>query len=460
MDEHYIYVEGEYNKKEIWGTFPLAQDWTESPKQVGGYSGFIRVWSPLHNDRKIMIRCEAEDVWYDQDPEGSEYVEPCSDDYYEAESGVVIDDNTYAHVDGTYHSKPMRGTFKVVKPWQDSPSKSDGFITVIHPELEKKIRIRCHEDDVIYTDSVTESSIEIGGEEKETAGKTKLSHAVKDFLANEPEDAAMERIRHSFEMVEKTVEAVGRGIMTSLVVKGPAGVGKSYNVIRSLEQGSFLRKVGGEDSPFEIISGRFRALALYQKLYDFCQEGKVLVFDDCDSILYDEDCLNILKAALDSTDKRVIHWGAKSYQLEQNDIPPKFEFKGSVIFITNTDFAAVKSQKIAPHLEAIMSRSHYMDMGMEPSDVKLRIKQIVNDGMMDSYGFSDETVNDILDYVIRNEDNFNEFTLRTVKKVADLVKASPKEWKDLAENTLMKKNVRLQKYVERQQAKANAEATT
>ena len=29
-------------------------------------------------------------------------------------------------------------------------------------------------------------------------------------------------------------------------------------------------------------------------------EGDILVFDDCDSVLFDETCLNMLKAVLDS----------------------------------------------------------------------------------------------------------------------------------------------------------------
>ena len=39
------------------------------------------------------------------------------------------------------------------------------------------------------------------------------------------------------------------------------------------------------------------AIGLYKKLYEHADAGHVVCFDDCDVILYDDLCLNLLKAA-------------------------------------------------------------------------------------------------------------------------------------------------------------------
>ncbi len=84
------------------------------------------------------------------------------------------------------------------------------------------------------------------------------------------------------------------------------------------------------------------AIGLYSKLYEFSDSKNILVFDDCDSILLDDVALNLLKGALDSGKKRVISWLSESSALRREGIPDRFEFKGSVIFITNLKFDKMK----------------------------------------------------------------------------------------------------------------------
>ena len=128
---------------------------------------------------------------------------------------------------------------------------------------------------------------------------------------------------------------------------------------------------------YEVVKGAMTALGLYAKLYEHADANHVLVFDDCDSVLMDELSLNILKAALDSGKRRVLHWNADSAKLRSEGIPNKFEFKGGVIFITNVKFENVRSKKLQDHLEALQSRCHYLDLTLDTMrDKFLRIKQI------------------------------------------------------------------------------------
>jgi len=100
----------------------------------------------------------------------------------------------------------------------------------------------------------------------------------------------------------------------------------------------------------------------------------------------------------------------------------------------------VRSAKLRDHLDALESRCHYLDLTMDTTrDKMLRIKQIVKDGMLDKYEFSETQTEEVLTYVIENASRLREISLRTVLKVADLVKMKPMGWKRYAETTVMKR---------------------
>ena len=162
--------------------------------------------------------------------------------------------------------------------------------------------------------------------------------------------------------------------------------------------------------------------------------------DDCDSVLYDETSLNLLKAALDSSPRRFLSWRSESSVLRREGIPDKFEFKGSVIFITNIKFEKTRG-KIKDHLDAIMSRCHYLDLTLDTMrDKFLRCKQIVKDGMLDEYNFSETEENALLDYMFNNRTRLREMSLRMVTKIADLQKMNGTKWDRYVEMTCMKRS--------------------
>jgi hypothetical protein len=164
------------------------------------------------------------------------------------------------------------------------------------------------------------------------------------------------------------------------------------------------------------------------------------VFDDCDSVLLDDLSLNILKAALDSSKKRTIHWNTDSRLLRSEGVPNSFEFKGGAIFITNIKFEHVKSKKLQDHLMALESRCHYLDLTIDTEREKvLRIKQIVADGMLDSYDFEEWQKLELLDFIDTNKKKLRELSLRTVLKIADLRKSFPDRWKAVADVTVMRR---------------------
>ena len=183
------------------------------------------------------------------------------------------------------------------------------------------------------------------------------------------------------------------------------------------------------------------AIGLYAKLYEFSDKGNVVVFDDCDSILMEDLSLNILKGALDSSERRFISWNTDSRLLRSEGIPDRFEFKGAAIFITNIKFEHVKSKRLRDHLDALESRCHYIDLQMDTQREKiLRIKQVVSQGnMLERYEFEDVQKDEVVNFIIDNQDKLRELSLRMVLKIADLRKSFPKSWIAMAKTTCMKR---------------------
>ena len=254
----------------------------------------------------------------------------------------------------------------------------------------------------------------------------------------ETDEQIIERLRSRFSMLSDMTKAVKKGDVRAMIVSGPPGVGKSHGVEEVLDRYKTLEALGG-NKKYEVIKGAMSPIGLYCKLYNMSDKGNVVVFDDCDSIFQDDLSLNILKAALDSKGRRMIHWNTDSFKLRNEGVPGCFEFKASAIFITNMKFDKVKG-KLREHLEALESRCHYMDLTIDTDHEKmLRIRQVIQDGMLNAYNVTDEVKEDIIDFVDINKNRLRELSLRTVLKVADLAVAFPDNWEAYAENTVMRR---------------------
>lgn len=270
-------------------------------------------------------------------------------------------------------------------------------------------------------------------------GIVQNSPVVKQELPEETDEQIIARTRERFEILDEMTRAVKAGTVRAMIVSGPPGVGKSYGVETVLSREDLFNTLSNRQPKYEIVKGAMSAIGLYRKLYEFRESNSVVVFDDCDSVLVDEVSLNILKAALDTSKRRVIAWNTDSRLLRQEDVPNSFEFSGGCIFITNISFAHIRSKKLQDHLAALESRCHYFDLKMHTMRERLlRIRQIVLDGMLEDYEFESGEAEEIVDYISDNADRLREVSLRTVLKTADLRKSFPKRWQTMASVTVMK----------------------
>ena len=330
--------------------------------------------------------------------------------------------------------------FELVEQYKEGAQ--GGYVTVeggsvqpANPGIpDRKIRIRC---------SSAQSYMIVAGEVPAMPAGDKSLEQIKisdNAVAHETDEQIIERLRNRFDVLKDMTKAVKEGTVRAMIVTGPPGVGKSFGVEEVLSKDDLFDMMGQRKPKYEIVKGAMSAVGLYSKLYHYSEKGNVIVFDDCDSVLLDDLSLNILKAALDSSKKRTISWNTDSRVLRSEGVPDRFEFKAGAIFITNIKFENVRSKKLQDHLAALESRCHYIDLQMDTDREKvLRIKQITQDGMLDSYDFEDCVKDEIIDYILEKRAQMRELSLRTVLKVADLRKSFPTNWKSMAEVTVMKR---------------------
>jgi len=332
---------------------------------------------------------------------------------------------------GTYRNQNVRGVaFTLVKDF--TKGARGGFVTV------KSEGHFGAEFDVVRVRVDGIEDIEIVGGDTVTA-QTKTVE-FKPPVAVETEEQAMARIRERFEILTEMTKAATSGDIRAMIVSGPPGVGKSFGVEAEVDKACLFDKLSGKRLRAEVVKGSATPIGLYQTLYKYSDPNCVLVFDDCDSILLDDVALNLLKGALDSGKKRKISWLSESSTLRREGIPDSFEFRGSVIFITNLKFDKMKSQKLRDHLDALQSRCHYLDLTLDTMrDKILRIKQIASDGVLfQDYEFSEMQQDDIIEFMNTNQARLREMSLRMALKIADLVKSFPAKWRLMAETTCMK----------------------
>lgn len=216
-------------------------------------------------------------------------------------------------------------------------------------------------------------------------------------------------INQRFDFLEDLTSMVVTGITPSLVVTGPGGNGKTNSVSKVVE--STL-----DSSGYITFKGYSTARGLYNTLYD--NNGKLIIFDDCDSVLEDKISLNILKSALDSYDKRTISWMAK---MNKGDVyPSQFDFTGRIIFISNKEGKNIDG--------AIRSRSLMVDLTMTPVEKIERLSHIMEDILPD---YSMDIKLGVLSFLDDVKDTYD-INIRTFIMVSKMSKSFPDTWRNLA----------------------------
>lgn len=259
---------------------------------------------------------------------------------------------------------------------------------------------------------------------------TIVNHNVKET------DAQVDRrIAERFDVLDVLSQACVNGDSRALIVSGGPGLGKSYNVEKILAQHD------NTGATFSIVKGYTRPTGIVKLLYQHRAAGNIIVFDDADSVFNDDVSLNLLKAVCDTTERRVVSWLSEGKLVDEDTaeiVPRSFVFEGSVIFITNLDFDYLieRGHKLAPHLEALVSRAHYLDLTLKTKrDYLVRIRQVVEQGLLSDLDV--EAQADVLTFIEAYSDNMRELSLRAVIKLGNLRRTNA-NWERIAKITMCK----------------------
>lgn len=333
---------------------------------------------------------------------------------------------------GVWRKNDVSGkVFELLKQFKPSEKKGGGFVTV------KNNGTFLGMPDELRINVSTPSDYEFVSE---ADAVTAITQPEFDEHSNQSDEERMAEIAARFEILHEMTKATTNGDIRAMIVSGPPGVGKSYGVEQEIEKATLFDKIAGKRLRAEVVKGAASPIGLYQTLYKYSDPNCVVVFDDCDSILFDDTSLNLLKGALDSGKSRKISWLADSNLLRKEGIPSSFTFKGSVIFITNIKFDKTKSQRLRDHLDALQSRCHYLDLTLDTMrDKILRIKQIARTGeLFGDLELQQEDQDSIIQFMDENKNRLREMSLRMAIKIGQLYKSFPNKWKELASTTCMK----------------------
>lgn len=244
-------------------------------------------------------------------------------------------------------------------------------------------------------------------------------------------------INERFDFLSDFVNMVADGTSPSLLVTGEGGLGKTFTVMKALREAGMtdlsefmeFADIGAEISVakqkkmFSVVKGYSTAKGLYRTLYE--NRHRVVIFDDCDSILRDPVALNLLKGALDSYDKRIISWNSEGFGGD-DDLPRSFQFEGGVIFISNLQIFKID--------QAVRSRAICVDLSMNTQQKIERMTAIISaKDFLPEYELT--VKKNALSFLDAMKDQAKELSLRTLISVTK-VAARGGDWKRRAEYLL------------------------
>lgn len=287
-------------------------------------------------------------------------------------------------------------------------------------------------------------------------------------------DITLEREQQMIEAIEEWLE----GILNPLIIRGPAGTGKTETVKQmAIEAGitstdivsSDIEENGGELHVKTVKgalhrTGDYSNWALFADLYANRSEG-LLVLDDNDNILMENVGAALILKATEKQPLREMTFtkAARIDELKKRGVPPVFETRCPIAILTNidmklainaADFRQKESGRVPPgyikRYKALMSRGTYIDLELNTPrairvfcENKIIAAKILTQSpfLEDKFGRSltQEENSEVLKWIRFNQGKLADaLDIRTYQKVATTMLKRKKDWEQSAKVRYLK----------------------
>ena len=131
--------------------------------------------------------------------------------------------------------------------------------------------------------------------------KVKVKKSTTEHIHVSNEDTMIDELwsdltsEETFELMELKIKMLIAGRNNALLITGDSGIGKTFTVEQLLSGTNYKLYSGGITGPGE----------LYRTMYKINDKYDIIVFDDLDDLLSNKRSVNILKGALDTTNRSV-----------------------------------------------------------------------------------------------------------------------------------------------------------
>lgn len=387
------------------------------------------VYVDPNKDKKKLTSIQFDKEAMSKEPPASKKSSGVSIDMNDTPSRTGRHSKLYGLPAGTAVEVKIKGkpTVTSLQYWNVNNSTPDGYAVVMTENGDK------------YERKI--SSIKVA---QDGAAPTKqtVANNIQSEAQSQAESESIYKmdVNQRFATFTRMVKSIASGMQKSLISYGSGGVGKTYTVTNTLEsQGKVpfdleQHMEGGDGYDYVKITGKLTPAALYKNL--FMHNRKIVVFDDCDGFLKDDNAVNLLKGALDTSGDGTISYGtsAKLTDDDGNDIPKRFKFKGQAIFITN-----LPTDKVP---QPIKSRSLRIDMTMSPQQTIDRIAHILDYIDFKLPGVTKDDKQDALKFLKDHMHVTSDLNVRTLGSLLTIKKTAEAEgvdWKRDAKSMILSK---------------------
>lgn len=220
---------------------------------------------------------------------------------------------------------------------------------------------------------------------------------------NKGSEKKADNVMKKIKLIGMNVEIILSSRISSLIIEGPEGIGKTFNVLRS------LGKLGLKPyKDYVYFNGHSTPLSFYTTLFEN-KSKNVIVLDDIDTLFINGVGKQLFKGALDNvTGIRVLRWSSSR---RPKCLPESFVFDAKLIIVANklptdADFKAVRDRGI--YL--------YYDLTYEER-LCLFKKLIENNSLIDGMALSKKEKRECFNFLQSETNEFCKPTIRDLEKI-------------------------------------------